>query len=160
MSDSDEVYYRSLRLRAYKNAEHAVLKRGINVTLTEIDLKAVQASYHGGFTWAWDDDNVYLASRFEVAVWEKSILTGLCRGKPIERNSKLCLEIVEAAPNLPSSNRSPLLPTINACVMIYARLIGAKEVHLMEPTSKSRIRLYERLGFKYVPAGNYLVMKV
>lgn len=161
MSESDELYYRNLRLRAYRNAEQAASKRGINVTLTEIDSKAVQASYHGGFTWAWDDDdNAHLASRFEVAVWERSTLTGLCRGKPIERNSKLCLDIIEASPNLHPGKRNPLLPIINACVMIYARQIGAKEVHLMEPTSKSRVRLYERLGFKYVPAGNYLVMKV
>ncbi len=154
---NEETYFKQLREATYRAAE----RRYHQVRLSAIDDKAVNAALSGGYTWAWDDDeNAHLAARFEVAIWENSQLTGLCRGKPIETLSKLCLEIVEAAPNVPRSGRSDILPIISACATIYARMIGASEIRLMEPTSKSRIRLYTRLGFRYVVAGNYLVKEV
>lgn len=156
---TNEAYYRHLRHSAYRATEK-FFSGNNSLELTEIDAKAVNASYDGQYTWAWDDDdNATLAARFEVAVWEKSRLTGLCRGKPIEHNSKLCLEIVEAAPTIPLSERSYILPIIGVCVSVYAKMIGAKQIRLMEPTSKSRVRLYERLGFKSVAAG-YMVKEV
>ncbi len=153
----DDQFYRALRSEAYQQTQ--ILHPGLR--LTEIDTKAVEASVTRGYTWAWDeDDNAHLAARFEVAVWENADLTGMCRGKPIEDNRKLCLEIVEAAPNIPLAARQPVLPAISLCALVYAKLIGAAEVRLLEPTSLSRIRLYERLGYRYVAAGHYLVKEV
>lgn len=152
-----EHHYKKLRNDAYRATERLFTAR-----LTEIDAKAVAASHKHGFTWAWDDDaNAHLASRFEVAVWEHEGLTGLCRGKPININdSGLALEIVEAAPDIPLAKRSHVLPIVDVCAEVYASLIGATEIRLMEPTSTSRIRLYAMMGYKHIPSGNYLVKKV
>lgn len=156
---SDELYYKELREQTYRAVEKLHKQQAIR--LSSIDTKAVSASIKHGYTWAWDDDdNARIASRFEVAAWKGSDLTGLCRGKPIEAHSKLCLEIVEAAPDISMTERGAILPIMSACASIYGRLIGAQEIRVLEPTSASRVRLYERYGYRYVASGNYLFKKV
>lgn len=85
----------------------------------------------------------------------------MCRGKPIGiQNSGLGLEIVEAAPDVPLAQRSLVLPVIDVCAEVYASLIGASEIRLMEPTTESRVHLYAMPGYKHVPSGNYLVKRL
>lgn len=81
--------------------------------LGAIEHTAVQAAEVEEFNWAWvDDDNAHLAARLDVSVWERSRLTGLCRGKPVESNSQLHSGIVEAGPNILLRERQILLPII------------------------------------------------
>lgn len=152
MNDSDEIYYKRLRERCYRLSEQIIKSSDTyNISLSEIDSNAINASMRFGYTWAWDDDeNIDLPSRFEVAVWlNKNRLISLCRGKPTYDHQNLCLEIIEAAPKVPFNERPSVLPIVDATAEVYARLIGAAEIRLMEPTSESRVKLYKRYGYHY-----------
>lgn len=59
-----ESHYKKLREEAYRATEKV-----FKVSLTSIDSKSVSAAQKHKFTWDWsDDENAYIAARFEVAI--------------------------------------------------------------------------------------------
>jgi len=93
--------------------------------------------------------------RFEVAVWQTGKLIALSFGRPTYNGNRLRLDLIEARP-ASLGDRDSAFPRIVVAYDVYARLIGAREIRVMNPINAEVRAYYERLGFEYVRKGNYV----
>ena len=87
--------------------------------------------------------------RFELAVWNNSILCGLSIGRPSYYGSRLRLDFAERAPdNCPIIGY--VMPLILLGAEAYALSIGADEIRIMHPLNERLVNYYNRQGYKYI----------
>ena len=93
--------------------------------------------------------------RFEVALWENGVLAGLSLGRPTYRGENLRLDFVDARPSA-LGLRTPVFGSIDAAYEIYAQLLNAHQIRIMNPINTIVRDYYQRFGYQYVARKNYL----
>ena len=165
-----ETRYSKLRKEAL-NIASEILNKGENgnVRVTEINSQALNASKE------WNDSKVRIKDwnwiegysafkfrypkRFEMALWESSRLIGLSMGRPTYQGEALRLDVVEASPS-DLGDRPSIFETVLLGYGIYARLINAKQIRIMNPVNEQVKSYYEKFSYKYVAAGDYLYKEI
>lgn len=165
-----EIRYSRLRKEALSVASE-ILKSGggTGIALTEINAAALNASKAWSTSkvrikdWDWVEGyNVFklrYPKRFEMALWHSSRLIGLSIGRPTYQGTALRLDVVEAAPS-DLGERPSIFEAVLLGYGIYARLVNAKQIRIMNPVNEKVKTYYERFGYKYVAAGDYLFKEV
>jgi hypothetical protein len=97
--------------------------------------------------------------RFEMALWQSNKLIGISMGRPSFNGTAMRLDIVEASPS-DLGERPSIFETILMGYGIYARLINAKQIRIMNPVNDAVKSYYESFGYKYVAKGDYLYREV
>lgn len=97
--------------------------------------------------------------RFELALWDQAGLTALSLGRPTYQGSCLRLDFVEARPK-GLGDRGPVMAHVLVAYGIYARLLDAKEVRIMNPINDQVRAYYEGFGYVYVAGKDYLFKQV
>ena len=161
-----EKRYEQLRREAVKAANEILLAQSINdIKLRTIDVEALNASR----VWEtskirrteWDWFAGYAAfkfrypKRFEVAVWEARKLIALSLGRPTYQGTALRLDFVEALPK-DLSERPAVIEYVLLGYDIYARLINAKHIRIMNPVNSAVLSYYEKFGYEYCVEDDYL----
>jgi len=165
-----EKRYSQLRKEAL-NATMQVLRGGdaSNITLSEINVRALNASK------LWKDSNIRIKDwdwiegytafkfrypkRFEMALWSDNQLIGLSMGRPTYQGTALRLDVVEASPS-DLGDRPAIFETVLLAYGIYARLINAKQIRIMNPVNDRVKSYYESYDYKYVAKGDYLFKEI
>jgi len=164
-----EQRYSKLRAVALQTAQRTINNAGKAVKITTIDNAALNASkrWHQSSTrkvdWDWFDGyNAFrfrYPKRFEVALWQTSKLIGLSMGRPTYHGTALRLDVVEGSP--PDLGERPaVFDMIQVAYGIYARMINASEIRIMNPINDQVRAYYERYGYQYVPKKDYLYREV
>jgi hypothetical protein len=132
---------------------------------TEIDAVALNAlqAWEGAndrlVDWNWaalrSDFRRRYPKRFEVAVWNATSLLALSLGRPTYAGRHMRLDIVEARPHTLGS-REPALPDVLLAYGIYAKLLNANSIRIMNPINIEVKAYYERSGYTYIAKHNYL----
>lgn len=140
-----------------------------NIRLTEIDAKALNASkiWNNSKTrikdWNWIEGysafKFRYPKRFEMALWESSRLIGLSMGRPTYQGAALRLDVVEASPS-DLGDRPPIFGSVLIGYGIYARLINAKQIRIMNPVNEQVKEYYEKYSYKYVASGDFLYKEI
>jgi hypothetical protein len=161
-----EKRYGYIREQALLAAMELLQESGTNdITLKHIDHLALDESKK----WArsisrrkdWDWGEGYHAirfrypKRFEMAIWHCNNLIGLSMGRPTYYGTALRLDVVEAAP-ADMVSRPGIMEYILLGYSIYARLINAREVRIMNPVNSQVLDYYKSFGYTYVEHGDYL----
>ena len=165
-----EKRYSTIRKEALAAATEVVQGAGNNsIRLSEIDAQALLAfrSWEKSRTrvkdWDWIEGynsfRFRYPKRFEIALWENNNLIGLSMGRPTYQGSALRLDVVEAAP-LDIGDRPSIFDSVLVAYGIYARLLNAKQIRIMNPVNKEVISYYEKFGYRYVAGGDYLSKEV
>ena len=97
--------------------------------------------------------------RFEVAIWDASSLIGVSLGRPTYAGQHLRLDIIEARPRS-LGPRSAVLPDVLLAYTVYAQMLDAKSIRIMNPINAEVRAYYERAGYRYVPKQDYLFMEL
>lgn len=85
-------------------------------------------------------------------------LMSLSVGRPSFSAAKMRLDIIEGAP---SRNKTiKVFPLMLGAYYIYAKLLNADEVRVMNPVNENVRNYYIRQGSIYVKNGDYCVFKV
>lgn len=115
------------------------------------------------YPWDWDENyNFYrlkYPKRFEVALWETDVLVAISMGRPTYNATGLRLDVVEAMPR-DLGERSSVFDKIILAYEVYARLINADHIRIMNPVNESVKSLYEHYGYRYVSKDDYLIKQV
>lgn len=164
-----ENRYSKLRKEALNAASEILKKRKEPISLTEIDAQALSASkaWNSSKTrikdWDWVENYAVFKfrypKRFEMALWESSKLIGLSMGRPTYQGTALRLDIVEGSPS-DLGDRPNIFTAVLLGYGIYAKLINAKQIRIMNPVNE-RVKLYyEKYDYKYVAKGDYLFKEI
>ncbi len=97
--------------------------------------------------------------RFEMALWDSRQLIGISMGRPTYQGSALRLDVVEASPS-DLGERSSIFEAVLLGYGIYARLLNAKQIRIMNPINNTVKSYYETFGYEYVPKGDYLYKEI
>ncbi|MCO1335937.1 hypothetical protein MO867_16510 [Microbulbifer sp. OS29] len=100
-----------------------------------------------------------LPKRFEIALWENRILIAISIGLPTYHATGMRLDVVEAMPR-DLGDRSNVFDTIILAYEIYARMINANHIRIMNPVNETVRAFYERYGYQYIARGNYLTRDI
>ncbi len=92
-------------------------------------------------------------------LWEGNNLFALSMGRPTYNGSNLRLDVVEARPQS-LGERPSIFGIVLLAYGIYARLINANEIRIMNPINNDIKNYYEAFGYQYVSKGDYLYRKV
>ena len=129
-----------------------------NIKLTEISQRALiyskawAADINRKVDWPWAEGYKSYAfrypNRFELATWYGSALVGLSLGRPSYAGTRLRLEFIEANP---SSNplKGRIVPITISAAELYANIIGASELRIIDPIDKKLIEYYSSFGYRY-----------
>ncbi len=163
--DAEQRYdkIRSLALEtAQITADNKFKLTKINVEALEEALSwenSTERKYH----WDWKQNySHYLMNypkRFEVALWENDILAAISLGRPTYNATGLRLDIVEAMPR-DMGDRSTIFEEIIIAYEIYAQMINANHIRIMNPVNDAVKSYYEKYGYSYVPKGDYLMRDI
>ena len=111
------------------------------------------------YDWEWLPNYNHHRSRypkrFEVALWENGNLIALSMGRPTYFKSGLRLDVVEGMPKS-LGPRSSVTGKVLIAYEVYAGLIGADHVRIMNPVNMDVRLYYERQGYTYNHKGDYL----
>jgi hypothetical protein len=165
-----ESRYSKIRREALNAASEILMNgSGPNIRLTEITANALSESREWGNSktrvknWDWVEGySVFkfrYPKRFEMALWESSKLVGLSMGRPTYQGTALRLDVVEASP-LDLGDRPAIFEAVLLGYGIYARLINAKQIRIMNPVNERVKSYYERYNYKYVANGDYLFKEI
>ncbi len=94
-----------------------------------------------------------------MAVWETNKLIGLSLGRPTYYGTALRLDFVEASPP-DLGDRPAIIEFVLLGYDIYAKLINAKQIRIMNPINKTVLSYYEKFGYEYVAKGDYLFRSI
>jgi hypothetical protein len=94
-----------------------------------------------------------------MALWESKRLIGLSMGRPTYQGTALRLDVVEASPT-DLGDRPAIFEAVLLGYGIYARLINAKQIRIMNPVNERVKTYYEKYNYKYVAKGDYLVKEI
>jgi hypothetical protein len=103
--------------------------------------------------WSWEFGvRVYrkrYPNRFELALWYNSTLCGLSLGRPSFNGTRVRLDFIERIP----INHNPLIGRVTPITVtayeVYARLIDATEVRIIEP-AQELITYYSSFNYLFV----------
>jgi len=162
--------YNKLRKEALRAARKAYEEAGKeNIRATSISPEALKAckawnnSLDRRVDWDWSSLYTEFKNehpkRFEIALWKGCQLIGLSLGKPSYCASNLRLELVEASPP-DLGDRPSIMNLVLLAYVIYAHMINATEIRIMNPINDYVIKHYEKYGYTYVSSGSYLYKKV
>lgn len=161
-----ERRYEKIRALALEVAQKSIDSK---FKLTQITAQALQAtrtwekSIQRKYDWNWLKNHSHYSKtypkRFEIAVWEKSTLAAISLGRPTYNATGLRLDIVEAMPR-DLGERSNVFDTIILAYEIYARMINANHIRIMNPVNDTVKSFYERYGYKYIAEGDYLIRDI
>jgi hypothetical protein len=105
--------------------------------------------------WPWDsgyrDYSYRNPKRFELATWYGNTLAGLSLGRPSYAGTRLRLEFIESRPSS-SSLKGRIVPITISVAELYANIIGADELRIVDPVDEKLIEYYSSFGYKYVNA--------
>ena len=94
-----------------------------------------------------------------MALWDTHQLIGLSLGRPTYQGTALRLDFVEASP-LDLGDRPAIIEFVLLGYDIYARLINAKQIRIMNPINKRVLAYYKKFGYDYVSRGDYLFRSI
>ena len=161
-----EQRYKKIRMVALEVAQNSI---DDHFKLTKITSEAINAtklwdkSTLRQYDWDWQKNySHYLArypKRFEVALWEKNNLIAISLGRPTYNATGLRLDVVEAMPR-DLGERSSVFDKIILSYEIYARMLNANHIRIMNPVNNTVKALYETYGYRYVQKGDYLSKRV
>lgn len=165
-----ERRYSQIRREALNAATEILMSGdGTNIVMTEINANALNASKEWTSSktriknWDWVEGySVFkfrYPKRFEMALWESKKLIGLSMGRPTYQGSALRLDVVEASPT-DLGDRPAIFDAVLLGYGIYARLINAKQIRIMNPVNEQVKSYYEKFSYKYVAIGDYLVREI
>jgi hypothetical protein len=165
-----ERRYSTLRREALNAATEILINRnGPDIRLTEINAIALNATKEWSHSRAriknWDWVEGYSVfkfrypKRFEMALWESKKLIGLSMGRPTYHGTALRLDVVEASPS-DLGDRPTIFDSVLLGYGIYARLINAKQIRIMNPVNEQVKSYYEKYNYNYVAAGDYLYKEI
>lgn len=97
--------------------------------------------------------------RFEVAVWDAVSLIAVSLGRPTYAGQHMRLDITEARPRSLGA-RGPILPDVLLAYTVYAQLLDARSIRIMNPINDDVRAYYERSGYQYVAKHDYLFMEL
>ncbi|MEX0730702.1 MAG: hypothetical protein WED00_09870 [Aquisalimonadaceae bacterium] len=133
--------------------------------LTKITKEALDAtrlwseSTFRKYDWDWRKNYSYYRmrypKRFEVALWDRNTLVAISLGRPTYNAAGLRLDIVEAMPR-DIGARPSVFDKIILAYEIYARMLNANHIRIMNPVNDKVKTLYENYGYTYVAKGDYL----
>lgn len=162
-----EKRYQSIRETALAASEGILKKEYAELKLTIINQTALSASQqwegHNKRHVDWDWFNSYGAfkfrypKRFEVAVWHKNKLASLTLGRPTYHGSSLRLDFIEASP---SEREIAVFEIVIVAMRVYADMLGAREIRVMNPINETVKEYYASYGFDYVANGDYLSRRI
>lgn len=105
--------------------------------------------------WDWAGSGGYsdyafrYPKRFEMATWYGNSLASLCLGRPSYTGTQMRMDFTEAAPsNNPLKGR--VIPIVVSAGELYASIIGAREIRLIDPIHEKLIEYYASIGYTYV----------
>ncbi len=161
-----EKRYSELRKQAL-SATMAVLDN--NIVLSEINSNALSSALLWNKSqvrikdWDWFEGyslfKFRYPKRFEMALWHSSKLIGITMGRPTFYGSAMRLDIVEASPS-DLGDRPSIFESVLVAYGIYARLINAKQIRIMNPVNDAVKSYYESFGYEYRVKGDYLFKDV
>lgn len=161
-----EQRYEKLRALALEVSQNSLTG---NLKLTKITTQALEAtrawenSVLRQYDWDWLNNYSYYSKsypkRFEIAVWESSTLIAISLGRPTYHATGMRLDVVEAMPR-DLGDRSNVFDTIILAYEIYARMINANHIRIMNPVNDRVRAFYERYGYQYIPKGDYLTRDI
>ena len=167
--DAENRY--SILRREALNAASEILEnsRSSRIKLTEISHHALTLSKVWKTSskrikdWDWVEGYAVFKfrypKRFEMALWDSEKLIGLSMGRPTYQGTALRLDVVEASPS-DLGERPNIFEAVLLGYGIYARLINAKQIRIMNPVSDKVREYYERYNYKYIAGGDYLFKEV
>ncbi len=103
--------------------------------------------------WSWVDAFHYYnkqAKRFDLCISRSGELVGLSYGIPTAHKSKLKIELVEGTPFSLHKGGLKVFNVVSTAAQIYALLLGADEVRVMNPVNDRVRDFYCSLGYAYV----------
>jgi hypothetical protein len=163
--DADQRYNK-IRSSALEVTQNSVDSKFKLTQITHEALNAVEQwslSEQRRYDWDWKGNyaqyRVRYPKRFEIAVWENSLLTALSLGRPTYNATGLRLDIVEAMPR-DLGERSNVFEIVILAYEVYARMINANHIRIMNPVNETVKTYYERFGYKYIPKGDYLIRDI
>jgi len=115
--------------------------------------KTFPAPYRPPAPWSWAAHwRVYKREikNFNLCVHFHGTLAGLSLGRPTHSKTALRLEVVEGHPDPDHPLRGKVVPISLLCSELYARVIGARQVRLMEP-HLPLIAYYRSFGYSLIP---------
>jgi len=158
--------YDKIRALTLEVAQRSVDGQFRLTTITSQALQATQtwdSSALRKYDWDWVKNyGFYRANypkRFEIAVWEQSQLSAISLDRPTYNATGLRLDVVEAMPR-DLGNRSNVFDVIILAYEIYARMINASHIRIMNPVNDTVKAFYERYGYTYVRKGDYLTRDI
>jgi len=165
-----EIRYSKIRREALNAASELLSSQnGSSIRLTEINADALNASKEWSSSktriknWNWVEGYTVFKfrypKRFEMALWESKRLIGLSMGRPTYQGTALRLDVVEASPS-DLGDRPSIFETVLLGYGIYARLINAKQIRIMNPVNERVKSYYEKYNYRYVSTGDYLVKEI
>ncbi|WP_086932698.1 hypothetical protein [Agarilytica rhodophyticola] len=104
--------------------------------------------------WDWegggyDEYSFRHPKRFEMATWYGSKLASLCLGRPSYMGGHLRLDFAEANPS-ENPLKGRIIPIILSAGELYASIIGASEIRLIDPIDSKLVNYYSSFGYRYV----------
>ncbi len=165
-----EQHYSKIRREALNAASEILMSgSGPNIRLTEINTNALNSSkdWNSSKTriknWDWVEGysifKFRYPKRFEMALWEAKSLIGLSMGRPTYQGTALRLDVVEASPS-DLNDRPAIFEAVLLGYGIYARLINAKQIRIMNPVNERVKSYYEEYNYKYIAKGDYMVKDI
>lgn len=97
--------------------------------------------------------------RFEMAIWHREKLISISMGRPTYHGSSLRLDFVEASPK-DLGERPSVFNEVLIAYGIYARMLNAKQIRIMNPINADVRKYYESFGYTYVADKDYLFREV
>lgn len=88
-----------------------------------------------------------------MAAWEHHKLTAISLGRPTYNATGLRLDVVEAMPR-DLGDRPNVFDTVILAYEIYARMINANHIRIMNPVNQTVRSFYEKFGYRYVVKGD------
>lgn len=160
-----ESRYSLIRNQALQTVNEIMREEGSSLKLTLIDGEALNAfkawkkAANRVKNWDWvlgyETYRFRYPKRFELALWYSNKLIGLSMGQPTYNGTAMRLDVVEAAPS-ELGDRPSIFETVLLSYSVYARLLNAREIRIMHPVNSAVRKYYEKFGYRYVSAGDYL----
>ncbi|ARU55606.1 hypothetical protein OLMES_1531 [Oleiphilus messinensis] len=105
--------------------------------------------------WPWDsgyqDYSYRNPKRFELATWYGNTLAGLSLGRPSYAGTRLRLEFIESRPSS-SPLKGRIVPITISVAELYANIIGADELRIIDPVDQKLVEYYTSFGYRYKTA--------
>lgn len=115
--------------------------------------------WEGHNNYPWENISKWKATDskgFDVAIWYKNELCGLCYATP--RRSRHCIKIIllESKPGRAHPLKGMVGSTALAAIRIYCSLIGCLRIEVQDP-APGAVPLYRQLGFAHDAMGHLVI---